>query len=211
MAVRDSPWTLPNLLTLSRIPLAGALWLFPSSLTFLVAVMLVAALTDVLDGRIARARRRAMLAHGEDPGPLGGPDALGAKLDPICDKIFVISVLAVIGWSYAVTWELVLAIAAREVIQLPLVAIYQLVPGLRDRYRFDFRAGPVGKITTVLQFAAVGAVLFDWEHVPALAVATGVSGVLSAALYMRRAYLIATGRIWLDALHHGHPHRLDRP
>jgi hypothetical protein len=78
-------------------------------------------------------------------------------------------------------------IAARECVQLPLVAVYKLVPGLAKRLRFDFRAGPLGKLATVAQFVAVWVFILDVSSWLAFALAAGVIGFVAAADYVRRA------------------------
>src|SRR4051812_47929506 len=81
----------PNLLSLSRVPLGAAFWLAlgPTAETsqWAFVVMAAAALTDVLDGHLAR--RRAARGGESDGGT-------GAWLDPICDKAFVALVLSAI-------------------------------------------------------------------------------------------------------------------
>jgi phosphatidylglycerophosphate synthase len=73
--------SLPNLLSLSRLPLGGAFWVALGPTPTLtralsaIGVMAVAAGTDVLDGTIAR--RRGVSTAG-----------MGSWLDPICDKLF---------------------------------------------------------------------------------------------------------------------------
>src|SRR4051794_1401386 len=90
-AVPRSPLlSLPNLLSLSRLPLGGIFWVAlgpgnprppPARAVAALGVMSVAAVTDVLDGYIAR-RRGADLAGA------------GSWLDPVCDKLFIGAVLA---------------------------------------------------------------------------------------------------------------------
>ncbi|HEY7729877.1 MAG TPA: CDP-diacylglycerol--glycerol-3-phosphate 3-phosphatidyltransferase [Gaiellaceae bacterium] len=163
--------TLPDQLTVARalsVPLVVVLyvWDFPNNEYWATAVFLAAMSTDWLDGRIARAR--------------GVTSPLGSLLDPIADKILVMSVLIVLiddgvwpGW-------LVAAIVAREF----------LVSGLRlaalER-RVVMPARDLGKLKTWVQavaaalggFAAAGA----WDDAVAFwallvaAVLTWVSGL----------------------------------
>lgn len=167
---------IPLALTLSRIPLAGLVWLAPGSPAFVLSMMAVAGLTDVLDGFLARRfKRRA-----------GTPDLrdAGAWLDPLCDKVFIVSALAAVAWAIRPPlWTLPL-IAARELLQIPLFTWLKRRGILR---RFDFRAAAVGKLATVVQFAAVAAILLRHPAALPLAWAAGVVGAAAVIYYARRA------------------------
>ena len=77
---------LPNLLTLLRVPLAALIWVAPANALWLLGLMVLAAVSDWADGFFAR---RAGLS----------PEGLGAWLDPLCDKLFILSVLIAIAYS----------------------------------------------------------------------------------------------------------------
>ncbi|HLU68431.1 MAG TPA: CDP-alcohol phosphatidyltransferase family protein [Kofleriaceae bacterium] len=187
-AAPEHIFTAPNVLTLARVPLGAAVWLAPGNRAWLVAILVAAAVSDVLDGRVARAIRRERLARGRDPGDLGEAQAVGAWLDPMCDKIFVASVLAAVAVTYRPPVELVVLIATRELVLVPLVAAYRFIPALRRRLHFDFRAGRLGKLTTVIQFAAVGAVVFWPPGARELSVVASVAGLAAATRYLQRAF-----------------------
>ena len=166
---------MPLALTLVRIPMAGLLWLAPGNPAYLLAMMAVAGLTDVLDGFLARRWKRRS----------GTPDLrdAGAWLDPLCDKIFVVSALAAVAWAARPPlWTLPL-IAARELLQIPMYAWLRRGGRLR---RFDFRAAAVGKLATVMQFAAVAAILLRHPAAIPLAWAAGGAGVAAVVYYARR-------------------------
>ena len=142
------PLSLPNLLTYARIVavpvvigplywqavLQGPLWLRWVSL----AVFLVAALTDALDGYIARAWEQQ--------------SSFGRKLDPIADKLLVASCLLMLaadgtikGWSL---WAAIV-ILCREV----------LVSGLREylaELNVRVKVTQLAKWKTTVQLVAVG-------------------------------------------------------
>ena len=151
--------SLPNLLSLSRIPLGGAFWLVlgatARSSIWAFAVMGLAALTDVLDGYLAR--RQAQRA-GSPPELDGGT---GAWLDPICDKIFVGAVLAAIIVRRHPPPMVISLVLTRELVQLPLGVVYRFVPALRSWLRYDFRASLLGKAATIAQFLAIVALILD--------------------------------------------------
>jgi CDP-diacylglycerol--glycerol-3-phosphate 3-phosphatidyltransferase len=163
--------TLPDQLTVARalsVPLVVLLyeWDFPHNEYWATALFIAAMATDWLDGRIARAR--------------GVTSPLGSLLDPIADKVLVLSVLIVLIEKDVWPGWIVAAIAAREflVSGLRLAALERgVVMSARD----------LGKLKTWLQamaaalggFAAAGA----WDDAVgywallAAAVLTWVSGL----------------------------------
>ncbi len=133
---------LPNLLTLSRIILAVVLFVvlsFPASVTYLIglAIFLLAALTDFLDGYLARR------FHLVTP--------LGRILDPFADKLVICGTFVFLAASprmLETPWGLhpwiVVVIIAREL----------LITGLRsflEERQVDFSARWSGKIKMALQ------------------------------------------------------------
>lgn len=188
---REAVVTLPNMLTLVRLPLAGLVWVMPASSTWITAMLVLAAVTDMADGRVARALRARRLARGDDPGRVGEAHAVGAWLDPLCDKTFVVSTLAAIAYGFDPGLGVIALIATRELILVPLALTYRLSPALRELFRFDFRAGLLGKAATVCQFAALASILFWSPAIWSTAILAGVVGGAAAAAYLRRAVLMA--------------------
>lgn len=169
---------LAHALTVVRIPLAVAFWLSAADPARAAAVLGVAATTDLLDGSVARLARR----RGADPRTAD----LGAWLDPACDKLFAAVVLVALAVQLGTSWGLIALIGARELVVVPLVIVYRLGP-VRRRYRHDFRAAPIGKVTTAAQFVAIAAIVLDAPGRVALAVAAAALGVAAAAEYVARA------------------------
>ncbi len=141
------PWTLPNFLTFARLAalpflvmaiLDGRAWAA-------LVIFLVAAVTDIVDGYLAR--RFSM----------GSP--LGAWLDPIADKLFLVSsfvVFALPGTPTTVRipiWLLVLTIF-RDVFILVTCLVLFLALGIRS-----FPPSLLGKLTTFLEVSTVTAIL----------------------------------------------------
>jgi phosphatidylglycerophosphate synthase len=180
-AVRPADFlSLPNLLTMSRPILGGAVWLVRDRPWSVFGLMSVAGITDVLDGFLARrSARRAGVA--ELP-------SVGVWLDPLCDKLFIVSSLSAIATeaSAPVGWMAVLV--TRELMLAPLFLISRLVPALRRR-RYDYHTAAIGKVTTVAQFLAVSAFVFRLRVAPVLALAAGVTGFFAAIHYARRSAL----------------------
>jgi len=163
---------LAHALTLSRIPLAAALWWVWGDAGWSVALIVLAAATDAADGRVARwAKRRGST----------GPD-IGGWLDPAIDKLFVASVLAAI-WTHTHAVAVIALVGARELVLVPLFAVYLA----RRAPRIQLRADAFGKIATIAQFLAlcVMAVAPD-AALPAAAVAA-VLGLVAAGHYVVKA------------------------
>ena len=158
---------LPNLLTLSRIaaiPVLIAVYYMPSPLGpwLSFALFAAAAVTDALDGRLARRSGRVT--------------AFGRFLDPVADKLLVTSVLVLLvadGRAPALAAALVLC---REI----------LVSALREDMARRGAALPVSilaKWKTAVQMAALGLLLVA-DGAAAVGLAPGaVAGVGAAALW----------------------------
>ena len=131
--------TLPDQLTLARalaVPVVVVLyaWSFDNHAYWATVVFLVAMATDQVDGWLARRRNQT--------------SAFGSLLDPIADKVLVVSALVMlVGAGVAPAW-MVAAIVARELLVsgLRLAAIEKgVVIAARD----------LGKLKTWAQAVAV--------------------------------------------------------
>jgi CDP-diacylglycerol--glycerol-3-phosphate 3-phosphatidyltransferase len=163
--------TLPDQLTVARalsVPIVVLLyeWNFPNHDYWATAVFIAAMSTDWLDGRIARRR--------------GHTSSLGSLLDPVADKLLVLSVLIVLVDQGVFPGWMVVAIVAREflVSGLRLAALERgVVIPARD----------LGKLKT-------------WSQ----AVAAAVGGFAAAGAWSDRvawwALLVAVVLTWLSGL-----------
>ena len=162
----------PSLLSLARIPLAilFPLVIRPPVLAF--SVLVVAGTTDVLDGWYARRFKQAT--------------PMGAVLDPVTDKLFVLSVVASLVASRGLPFSGVLLLSTREIGELPLVFWFLASHDVRKARATKARANVPGKLATTMQFIAVTAALFGSPYLGALLYATACAGVLAAAAYWKR-------------------------
>mgnify|MGYP001553510510 CR=1 FL=1 len=167
--------------------MAAALWLAPGDRMLLTAMLAGAAITDILDGTVARYIRRRRLERGADPESIGESHAVGAWLDPVCDKIFVVSAILSIWFGWSVPLWLIAMIGLRELIVTPVSFIYLFHRGMKEKLHFDFRASKVGKAATVAQFVAALSIVYLPEISVALAVTAAVVGAAAAVSYFRRA------------------------
>jgi nicotinamide-nucleotide amidase len=135
----ESAVNLPNALTLSRlvaIPVLMVLLVarFPYHDHLAAAVFVAASLTDTLDGNLAR--RRSQVTE------------LGKFLDPLADKLFILSVLIVLVQERELAAWVVVVIFGREL----LITVLRSLSANQGRV---IAATPFGKTKTVLQVAAV--------------------------------------------------------
>ena len=138
---------LPTLISLSR----GFLCLFflSDSVGLRTLAIVLAALTDFLDGYLARRLQQTT--------------PLATRLDPLMDKLFVGAALAVLWWEERlVLWQV--AIFLLRDISLLFFALYLV---LANRYHtWHIRSFLTGKLMTSLQFVAL-VLLAQVQPVPA--------------------------------------------
>ena len=102
---------LPNFFTVIRLLLTPfileALWKFQFRKA--LVLVLIAGATDALDGYLAR--------------QFGWTTRLGAYLDPIADKLLLVSVYIMLGVDRAIPYWLVWVVLGRDVLILAMVGI----------------------------------------------------------------------------------------
>jgi cardiolipin synthase len=114
---RDSRvWTLPNVLSLAR--LAGVpvfLWLVlvPEADGWALLVLMLAGITDYLDGYLARR--------------LDQYSRLGEILDPVADRLYILAVVIGLALRDIIPWWVAIALPLRDLL------LWGLVPFLRTR------------------------------------------------------------------------------
>ena len=107
-AVGTRIWTIPNVLSMLRlalVPVFLALVVLEDYIAAL-AVLVVAGLTDLLDGFLARR--------------LGQVTRLGQLLDPAADRLYIFAALVGLAANELVPWWIVVVIIARDVFLLVL-------------------------------------------------------------------------------------------
>ncbi|HUS28751.1 MAG TPA: CDP-alcohol phosphatidyltransferase family protein [Kofleriaceae bacterium] len=167
---------LAHALTLSRIPIAAVFWLtYGQSRALSLGLVVLAALTDAADGTVAR-----WVKHRGGSG-----STLGEWLDPAADKLFIIGVLGAIQVHDPVPWSLIALIVARELLLVPLAAIYRFV--VHGRGEHAFKAGNIGKAATIAEIFAIGAIILHSRAVVPLAVAAAGLGIAAVVSYIWRA------------------------
>ncbi len=181
------PLNVPNLVTLSRIILIPLIvgifylpdeWLSPSSKNITAtAVFIFAAVTDWLDGYLAR--------------KLNQMSAFGAFLDPVADKLIVVGALIVLLKEGRVETAVALIIIGRE-IAISALREWMAKVGQSRSVAVAF----IGKLKTVGQMIAIPLLLYDdwlfglidcqWLGTVLINIAA-VLTVISMLYYLRKA------------------------
>lgn len=171
--------TIPNLITILRIILTPIFIIFLLNDAYLPALILfaVAGISDAVDGLIARLFNQK--------------SKLGAFLDPLADKILLVSAFVVLSAKDDVYAWLAVVVISRDF--LILLGVLILFLNSQD---FTFKPSIVSKMTTCMQLATVFVALFvavSADHSPhlhqfsiCLFWATGLLTVISCLHYMRQ-------------------------
>ena len=132
---------LPNLLTLARLLLTPVIvaGLVGGKCLLPLALVAIAGVTDAFDGMLARR--------------YGAVSQTGAYLDPIADKLLLVSLYVSFGIAGIVPAWLVYLVVGRDLLIMALVALGWVLVGERR-----FPPSIWGKLSTLLQIVA--AVLF---------------------------------------------------
>ena len=162
----------PSILSLLRIPLA---MLFPMVFPLRAAalgVLAAAGISDVLDGWLARR--------------LNQTTPTGAVVDPVTDKLFVLSVVATLVVKGQLSILGVFLLTVREIGELPLVVWFVISHRVRRARATKASANVPGKAVTSLQFATIAAALVHSRIQGALLDATAGAGLVAALAYWIR-------------------------
>ncbi|OJH41349.1 CDP-alcohol phosphatidyltransferase family protein [Cystobacter ferrugineus] len=162
---RRTSLVLLNTFSLCRLPLAAAFVLWEASLVR-VGLVVAAALSDFLDGWIAR--RKHLESYW------------GALIDPLADRGFVMVALL----TYVLEGRLSLAAFCVLVVRDVATGLGFLVARVVPRFRpVKFQARMLGKVVTTLQLGALLAVLVVPVLVPLLVAAVGLTALASVVDY----------------------------
>lgn len=188
--MNDSLWTIPNLLTLSRLPLSVVLFACIAYEQWLAGLVTfgAAALTDFLDGYMARR--------------LNQLSAIGRNLDPLIDKVMT-------GGAFIYLIPIPLA-AIQPWMVTVVVGRELLITGLRgmmEAQGVKFGADNLGKLKMVLQcvvLISVLAVLWlrGFDLTPStLRVLYGLQialiyAMLAATVASGIQYIVRAARLW---------------
>ncbi|SDW42387.1 cardiolipin synthase [Marininema mesophilum] len=137
----------PNLLTVFRfvlIPVYLVLFFseLPNRTVWAFGVLLLAGLTDVLDGYLARRHQQVT--------------QLGVMLDPLADKLMMLAVFLSLLVSQMISITAAIAIFIRDLGMISLSAFFHF------RGKLTVPANLMGKLTTVLYYIALSLLMFGY-------------------------------------------------
>lgn len=162
----------PNMLTISRfvmIPLFLTLY-FNDHAVIALLIVLLAGLTDLLDGYIAR--RSGQITQ------------TGIMLDPLADKLMMLSVVVALVIGGEIPWSAAATMAFREVGMIVSAAIFHF------RGRRTVPANVYGKLTTFVYYLAI---VFLFLEIPGgveiIWIAIAMSFVTSGVYLMKFRHL----------------------
>lgn len=170
---RVEPWhpywsILPNALTAIRLGLAV---LFPlADRSWWTPIYLISAATEMLDGVLSRALHATTL--------------FGRVLDPIADKLFILSVLGTLWRVGILDARLIPGIAARDLIVV--LGSLWLVPWEGWKSVSRMRPSPLGKVATAGQFLYLLLVIHRQAVDPWSTAAVSIVSLSAGLDYLRR-------------------------
>jgi len=164
------PINIPNILTVLRILIAPlfVIFLLKGLTQFALLAFAIAGISDGLDGLIARYFDQRT--------------TLGAYLDPIADKLLLVSAFVSLAVFKFIPGWLAVIVISRDVVIMIGFAIFSI-----NNIVVKIKPSPVGKCTTVIQLVTVFLVLLDpkiigvfymkWSLFWSVAVITILSGL----------------------------------
>ena len=159
-------WTMADAVSFLRIPLAAAFVLVTHN-GWRLAIVAAVAVTDLLDGPIARWR---------------GSSAYGPVLDPIADKVFMAAAVGVVALSGSLTPYEIVGVLLRD-----LVATVAFAATFFSEEPRAIPARWSGKAVTVAQILTLVAFLLGSPYLRPIAWATTATAVFSIWDYLRVA------------------------
>ena len=128
--VSDRVWTPPNILSMLRLVVVPIfLWLILShSDGWAIVVLTLSGVSDYFDGKIARKYNLV--------------SRVGQVLDPVADRLYILSTLFGLAWREIIPWWLVAILVSREIFGTALLMVVR---------HYGYRALPVhfiGKAAT---------------------------------------------------------------
>lgn len=130
-APSNQVFTIPNVLSFIRllgVPLFLWLVLVPKADVAAFLLLIASGFTDYLDGKLARKYNQVT--------------KIGALLDPVADRLYILAVVVGLGLREIIPWQLAVAIPLRDLL------MFGLIPFLRTRGYSSLPVHFLGKAAT---------------------------------------------------------------
>jgi phosphatidylglycerophosphate synthase len=163
----DPLWTLPNVVSLSRLGLAAA-FVLAEETGWRLALVGIATTSDYVDGWLAR--RRSTFSR------------LGALIDAGTDRAFVVTAVATLAWEGALSSVDVAVFLSRDFATAFAFIAARHVASLRG---VTFVARFPGKVVTVLQLLALTVAIVAPQRIGPLIVVLAAASAIAIADYAR--------------------------
>jgi cardiolipin synthase (CMP-forming) len=167
--------SLPNLITLARILLVPVMvWAIASDqMTVAFALFLIAGISDGVDGFLAKR--------------FGMATEVGAYLDPLADKVLIVSIYVALGITEAIPRWIVILVVSRDILIVGGIMLAWVLGN-----PITIKPATVSRLNTVAQIVLGGLVIaaraFQWDvELPEIALMAIVATLtlLSIAVYLR--------------------------
>ena len=160
-----------NQITLLRLVFVPvfAILVLDQSYRAALAVLTAAAISDVLDGTVARLLKQV--------------SPLEVALDPVADKILMTTAYLTLAFRDALPWWLTILVLSRDVAIILTALLISLVAGYRPFYPTS-----LGKASTVAQVVTVFAAVSHQAHVPHIS-----AELVTLFVYLAAALTLASG------------------
>ncbi|WP_210023615.1 MULTISPECIES: CDP-alcohol phosphatidyltransferase family protein [unclassified Paenibacillus] len=165
-------WNLPNILTLCRFLLIPVYLIVfgAGNMKLAFFVLLLAGLTDVLDGYIARKSKLVT--------------PLGSMLDPLADKSMMIAVILSLVFSQMISWQAAAAMFLRDAGMIIGSVVFHF------RGKKTVPANALGKLTTVLYYVAILMIVFQLPYAHAYLWFVIIVSLITSLMYIIQFYLL---------------------
>jgi cardiolipin synthase len=147
-----------------------------------LAVLAAAAISDVVDGAVAR------IFHQQTP--------LGMALDPIADKALMTTAYLVLAFRDVLPWWLTILVLSRDLAIVIIALLIILVAGYRP-----FRPSILGKISTTAQVMTVFVAVGFQAHIPLV-----TTTLLRICILLTAAFTLASGIHYLIVVRYRYAH-----
>ncbi len=153
-------------LSLSRIPLTLLFLIFSQNKIISIIILGIVILTDIIDGYIARKNKIS--------------SKFGALIDPLADKVFVISALLLFLYLNKIALLEFFILIIRDI-----YSIIEVIITLITKSKKSHKARVFGKITTTLQYFLILTLILDLNLKSYLIIPIFIFSLLTIIDYIR--------------------------